>query len=48
MLEGDGGRKAIGRLEEAVRRLGEVTAGRERRGLSHDDASELELLTSLG
>jgi hypothetical protein len=41
MLEGDGGRQAIRRLEEAVRRLGEVTAGRERRGLSHDDADDV-------
>jgi hypothetical protein len=31
---------AIGRLEEAVRRLGEATAGRERRGLRHEDADD--------
>jgi hypothetical protein len=29
------------RLEESVRRLREVTAGRERRGLSHDDADDV-------
>jgi hypothetical protein len=33
--------KAIGRLEEAVRRLAEATAGRERRGLSHEDADDV-------
>ena len=33
--------EAIGRLEEAVRRLAEVTAGRERRGLSHEDADDV-------
>ena len=32
---------AIRRLEEAVRRLGEATAGRERRGLRHDDADDV-------
>jgi hypothetical protein len=41
MLDGDGGRQAIRRLEEAVRRLSEVTAGRERRGLSHEDADDV-------
>jgi hypothetical protein len=29
------------RLEESVRRLREMTAGRERRGLSHDDADDV-------
>lgn len=41
MLEGDGGRQAIRRVEEAVRRLGEVTAGRERCGLGHDQADDV-------
>ena len=41
MPDGDVGELAIRRLEEAVRRLGEVTAGRERRGLSHDDADDV-------
>ncbi|MDR0343199.1 MAG: hypothetical protein LBI49_08765 [Nocardiopsaceae bacterium] len=40
MLEGDSG-QPISLLEEAVRRLGEATAGRERRGLSHDDADDV-------
>src|SRR5580658_2624669 len=35
------GLAAIGRLEEAVRRLAEVTAGRARRGLSHEDADDV-------
>ncbi len=35
------GGAATGRLEEAVRRLAEVTAGRERRGLSHEDADDV-------
>jgi hypothetical protein len=39
--EGDIGDAAIGRLEEAVRRLGTATAGRARRGLSHDDADDV-------
>ncbi len=33
--------EAIGRLEEAVRRLAEVTAGRQRSGLSHEDADDV-------
>ena len=33
--------EAIGRLEEAVRRLAEATAGRERRGFSHEDADDV-------
>ena len=41
MLEGDAGRQPIRWLEKAVRRLGEATAGRERRGLSHDDADDV-------
>ena len=41
MLEGDSVDLAIRRLEEAVRRLGEATAGRERRGLRHDDADDV-------
>ena len=41
MLEGDIGEVAIRRLEEAVRRLREVTAGQERRGLTHDDADDV-------
>ena len=41
MLEGDAGRQPIRWLEEAVRRLGEATAGRERHGLSHDDADDV-------
>jgi hypothetical protein len=40
VLEGDAGGQAIRRLEEAVRRLGEATAGR-RQGLSHDDADDV-------
>jgi hypothetical protein len=32
---------AIGRLEEAVRRLGEANAGRERRGVRHDEADDV-------
>jgi hypothetical protein len=39
--ESDAGRRAIRRLEEAVRLLGEATAGQERRGLSHDDADDI-------
>jgi hypothetical protein len=35
---GEIGDAAVGRLEEAVRRLGDVTAGRPRRGLGHQDA----------
>jgi hypothetical protein len=38
VLEGMAGNVAIGRLEEAVRRLGEATAGRRRSGRSHEDA----------
>jgi hypothetical protein len=41
VLESDAGDQAIRRLEEAVRRLGEATAGRERRGLGHDDADDV-------
>jgi hypothetical protein len=41
VLEGDLGDRAIRRLEEAVRRLRETTVGRERRGLSHDDADDV-------
>lgn len=41
VLEGDLGDLAIGRLQEAVRRLGATTVGRERRGLSHDDADDV-------
>ena len=41
MLEGGAGRQPIRWLEEAVRRLGEATAGRERHGLSHDDADDV-------
>jgi hypothetical protein len=39
--DGDSGDLAIRRLEAAVRRLGEATAGRERRGLRHDDADDV-------
>lgn len=35
---GEIGDAAVGRLEEAVRRLGDVTAGRPRRRLGHQDA----------
>jgi hypothetical protein len=38
---GDIADAAIGRLEEAVRRLGEATAGRPRRGLGHEDADDV-------
>ena len=41
MRDGDSGDLAIRRLEAAVRRLGEATAGRERRGLRHDDADDV-------
>jgi len=41
MLEGDAVCQPIRWLEEAVRRLGEATAGQERRGLSHDDADDV-------
>jgi hypothetical protein len=41
MVEGDAGDLAIGRVVEAVRRLCEVTAGRVRRGLRHDEADEV-------
>jgi hypothetical protein len=39
--EGGAGDVAIGRLEEAVRRLGEANAGRERRGVRHDEADDV-------
>jgi hypothetical protein len=35
------GRQPIRWLEEAVCRLGEATVGRERHGLSHDDADDV-------
>jgi hypothetical protein len=38
--EGNASDLPIRRLEDAVRRLREATAGRERRGLSHDDADD--------
>ena len=41
VLEGDTGDLVIRRLEEAVCRLRAATAGRERRGLSHDDADDV-------
>jgi hypothetical protein len=41
VLEGQAGELAIRRLEEAVRRLRTATAGRERRGLHHDDADDV-------
>jgi hypothetical protein len=41
VLEADTGDLAIRRLEEAVRLLGAATAGRERRGLRHDDADDV-------
>ncbi len=41
MLEGDAGCQPIRWLEEAVCRLGEATAGRERHGLSHDHADDV-------
>jgi hypothetical protein len=41
VLEGDTGDLVIRRLEEAVCLLRAVTAGRERRGLSHDDADDV-------
>jgi hypothetical protein len=41
MPEGDVGRQPISWLEEAVRRLGQATLGRERRGVSHDDADDV-------
>jgi hypothetical protein len=41
MLEGDAGCQPIRWLEEAVCRLGEATAGRERHGLSHNDADDV-------
>jgi hypothetical protein len=40
MPEGEVGCQPIRWLEEAVQRLGQATAGRERRGLSHDDADD--------
>jgi len=40
MLECDSS-QPISLLEEAVRRLGEATAGREQRGLRHDDADDV-------
>jgi hypothetical protein len=39
--EGDAGRQAIERLKEAVRRLGEATEGRTRRGVGHEDADDV-------
>jgi hypothetical protein len=41
MLEGGAGGQAIRWLEEAVRRSGEVTVGRERHGVSHDGADDI-------
>jgi len=41
MPAGDATDVPIRRLEEAVRRLGRATAGRERRGLRHDDADDV-------
>lgn len=41
VLEGYAADVPVWRLEEAVRRLGEATAGRERRGLSHEDADDV-------
>ena len=41
MLEGDGGDLAVRRLEEAVRLLRAETAGRERRGLGHEEADDV-------
>ena len=41
MLEGDAGRQPIRWLEEAVCRLGEATAGRERHELSHNDTDDV-------
>jgi len=41
VLEGDIGDLAIRRLEQAVRLLRAATAGRERRGLRHDDADDV-------
>src|SRR5690242_7959228 len=35
------GEEAILRLEDAVRRLGEATAGRKRRGVRHEDADDV-------
>jgi hypothetical protein len=41
VLQADAGDLAIRRLEEAVRLLRAATAGRERRGLHHDDADDV-------
>lgn len=41
MPEDNGSDTPIRRLEDAVRRLREATSGRERRGVSHDDADEV-------
>jgi len=41
MLDGDDAGKPIAWLEEAVGRLREATAGRERRGLQHHDADDV-------
>lgn len=41
MLEGAAADVPIGRLEEAVRRLGEATAGRRRIGRGHEDADDV-------
>jgi hypothetical protein len=40
-VEGTAGYVAIGRLEEAMRRLGEANAGRCRSGLSHENADDI-------
>ena len=41
VLEDHAAAVPVRRLEEAVRRLREATAGRERRGLSHEDADDV-------
>lgn len=41
MLEHDSGDMAIRRLNQAVGRLREAVSGRERRGLSHDEADDV-------
>jgi hypothetical protein len=41
LLEGDTGDLVMRRLGEAMRRLRAATTGRERRGLSHDDADDV-------
>jgi hypothetical protein len=41
VVEGDAGEVAVRRLEDAVGRLGVATAGRQRRGLRHDEADEV-------